>query len=104
LLWPGRPDLAFFPASGEPSNRARLNFPKDVTYVSSFWIVAVWVVDDVIRIIQGSTDRDGRAGGRRTVMCLRLILIAVALWLYRRYYKIDILAAEKAKVFAALGR
>lgn len=81
LLWPGRPDLAFFPASGEPSNRARLDFPKDVTYVSSFWIVAVWVVDDVIRIIQGSTDRDGRAGGRRTVMCLRLILIAVALWL-----------------------
>ena len=31
-------------------------------------------------------------------------LVAVALWLYRRYYKIDILAAEKAKVFAALGR
>ena len=26
------------------------------------------------------------------------------LWLYRRYYKIDILAAEKAKVFAALGK
>lgn len=31
-------------------------------------------------------------------------LVAVALWLYRRYYKIDILAAEKAKVFAALGK
>ena len=31
-------------------------------------------------------------------------LVAVALWLYRRHYKIDILAAEKAKVFAALGR
>ena len=31
-------------------------------------------------------------------------LVAVALWLYRRYYKIDILAAEKAKVFAVLGK
>lgn len=31
-------------------------------------------------------------------------LVAVALWLYRRYYKIDILVAEKAKVFAALGK
>ena len=31
-------------------------------------------------------------------------LVAVALWLYRRHYKIDILAAEKAKVFAALGK
>ena len=31
-------------------------------------------------------------------------LVAVALWLYRRHYKIDILAAEKKKVFAALGK
>jgi len=56
-------------------------------------------VAEAVRTISASAHH-----ARMAAMAAVSTLVAVALWLYRRYYKIDILAAEKAKVFAALGK